>query len=195
MKKQYGMMSIGAMVGIGFAAIIGLAVITGITGYYGGAKTGATSDKSLVASYQNLENILSGYSLKIADAVQIPAMYRDDFKDVASSVMKARQGPEGSKATFQWFKEHEINIDSAMYTKIQQMIEAGRDKYANAQQKYIDERRAYETVLEYDLFLTEGFWVKLAGYPKIDIASMAIISSEHAKTTFKTKVDTGLKLR
>jgi len=195
MKKQNGKMGIGAMIGIAVLAIVVLLGINIVTSYYGGAKYGATSEKALVARYSDLENILAGYSLKIADAVQIPAMYRDDFKDVASSVMKARQGESGSKAAFQWFKEHEINIDSAMYTKIQQMIEAGRDKYANAQTKFIDEKRAYETVLEYDLFMTKGWWVKLTGYPRIDLAEYVIISSEHAKTTFKTKVDTGLKLR
>ncbi len=188
-------MSVGAMVGIAAVAIVVLFGITMMSNYYGGAKYGATYDKAIDARYTDMENILASYSLKIGDAVQIPAMYRDDLKDVMTSVMTARQGEGGSKAAFQWFKEHEVKIDPAMYTKLQQMFEAGRNKFENAQTKFVDEKRAYETVLEYDLLLTQGWWVKLAGYPKIDLAEYVIISSEHAKTTFKTKTDTGLQLR
>jgi hypothetical protein len=72
------------------------------------------------------------------------------------------------------------------------VIEAGRNKFENAQTKFIDTKLVYETDLGY---LWKGFWLRVAGYPKIDLAKYVIISSEHAQDAFKNGVDKGLKLR
>jgi hypothetical protein len=175
--------------------IIGIAAIVMVSSYYGAYNYGADAETTIDAEYTNMENILGQYSLKVAEAAQVPGMYKDDLKEVMTSVMSARQGEGGSKAAFQWFKEHDVNIDSAMYTKIQQIIEGGRNKFANTQTKFIDTKRAYEATLKKDLLLSRGWWLAVANYPKIDLDEYAIISSGHAKEAFKTKVDTGMTLR
>lgn len=192
MKKQYGKIS-GAMIGlISVVAILVVSVGTVATSYIGAANYGVRAENVIKAEYTNMENILGQYSLKVSEAAQVPTMYKDDMKEVMTSVMTARQGGGGSKAAFQWFKEHQINIDPSMYTKIQQIIEAGRNKFENAQTKFIDTKRTYENKLGY---VWSGFWMKTAGYPKINLADYKIISSDHAKTTFKTGIDKGMKLR
>jgi len=144
MKKQYGMMSMGAMVGLGLLAVVALGAVTAISAYYSAYNYGADAETVIQAEYKNMENILAGYSLKISEAAQVPGMYKDDLKEVMTSVMAARQGEGGSKAAFQWFKEHEVNISAEMYTKIQQMIEAGRDKFQNAQKLYYARTCSYQ---------------------------------------------------
>ena len=192
MKKQYGKIS-GAMIGlISVVAIMVVLVGTVAVSYISAANYGVRAENQIKAQYTNMENILGQYSLKVSEAAQVPGMYKDDLKEVMTSVMTARQGGGGSKAAFQWFKEHQINIDPSMYTKIQQIIEAGRNKFENTQTKFIDTKRTYENNLGY---VWKGMWMKFAGYPKINLADYKIISSGHAKTTFKTGIDTGMKLR
>jgi hypothetical protein len=72
------------------------------------------------------------------------------------------------------------------------MIEAGRNKFENAQTRFIDAKRTYETNLGY---LWKGTWMRIAGYPKINLDDYKIITSKHAKKTFETGVDEGVQLR
>lgn len=171
---------------------VGLLVVAGIMSYVSAFNYGNEAEQSLIAKYDNMENILGQYSLKVMEAGSVPAMYKDDMKDVMTSVMSARQGEGGSKAAFQWFKEHEINLDPGLYAKIQTIIEAGRNKFQNAQTGFIDAKRSYSTNLGY---LWKGFWMARAGYPKINLDDYVIISSGHAKQAFETKIDTAIKIR
>ena len=139
-----------------------------------------------------MENILAQYSLKVMEAGQVPSMYKDDLKEVITAAMTSKYGADGSKATFQWLKDQNINIDAGMYKQIQQIIESGRNKFENAQTKFIDTKRAYETNLGY---LWKGMWMRIAGYPKINLDDYKIISSGHAKKAFDTGIDEGIKLR
>ena len=174
-------------------AVIGIHVMIGgvlIGSYVTNYNYGNRAEQEIIAQYDDMRNILGQYSLKVNEAAQVPDMYKDDLKEVMTSVMTARMGPDGRKAAFQWFKEHNVNIDAAMYTKIQQIIEAGRNKFENTQTKFIDTKRVYETNLGY---LWKGTWLKIAGYPNIDLDKYSIISSEHANATFDSKVDTVIK--
>jgi hypothetical protein len=92
---------------------------------------GNRAERQVLAEHENLSNILGQYSLKVGEAAQVPEMYRDDVKDVITSAITARYGEGGSKATFQWLKEHNATLDAGVYAKIQQIIEAGRNEYTN----------------------------------------------------------------
>lgn len=172
--------------------VLAVGVGIGIMSYVSAYNYGNEAENSLVAKYDNMENILAQYSLKVMEAGSVPSMYKDDMKDVMTSVMRARQGEGGSKAVFQMFKEHNIQLDSSLYGKIQTIIEAGRNKFQNSQTGFIDAKRAYTTNLGY---LWKGFWMGAAGYPKINLDDYVIISSGHAKKAFETKVDTAVKIR
>ncbi len=180
---------LGKIIGIG---IVALFIITIAGSYISAHNFGVKSENEIVAQYENMENILAQYSLKVSEVAQVPGMYKNDLKEVMTSVMTARMGEGGSKAAFQWFKEHNINIDTKMYTQIQRLIESGRNKFQNSQTKFIDTKRGYKNALGY---FWQGFWLARAGYAKIELDQYVIISSGHAKEAFKTKVDTGLKLR
>jgi len=195
MKKQHGKIGAGM---IAFLSVLGIAAVVvgiGVTSFYSAYNYGADSEATIPAEYKNMENILAQYSLKVSEAAQVPGMHRDDMKDVMTSVMTARQGAGGSKAAFQWFKEHNIDIPPSTYTKIQQIIEAGRNKFENSQTKFIDTKRGYSASLKKDLFLSRGWWLAMGGYPTINLDDYKIISSGHAVESFKTGIDTGMKLR
>lgn len=174
------------------AAILAIGLAVAIAAYVKFYNYGNQAERTIVAEYTNMENILAQYSLKVTEAAQVPAMQKEDLLQLFQGTVQARYGEGGSKASFQWLKEQNPNLDQSTYLKVQQIIEAGRDKFENAQTKFIDTKRIYETNLGY---LWTGFWLGVAGYPKIDLDDYVIISSTHAKDAFETKMDSGIKLR
>ena len=190
---------LGKLISVGVLAVLGMVAISA---YYGAFNYGADAETTIDAEYKNLEVLLATHSQKVMEVAQVPAMYKDDLKEVMTSVMAARQGEGGSQAAFQWFKEHEVNISAEMYTKIQQIIESGRNKFQNGQTKFIDTKRVYVATLKKDLFLSRGWWLGVTGYPSINVGfpngatdDYPIISSGHAQEAFESGVDNGLQLR
>lgn len=176
----------------GFVSLIVMVVVIGVMSYVKYYNKGNEYDNVIKASYTNMENVLGQYSLKIGEMAQIPTMQKDDLRELFSSANASRYGKDGSGAAMQWIKEQNPNLDQSTYLKIQQAIEAGRNKFENEQKIFIDKKRAYETELGY---LWSGFWYGVAGYPKINLAEYKIISSDHAKEAFETGIDNGVKLR
>lgn len=153
---------------------------------------GNKTEKTIAATYENNENILAQYSTKVSEAVQIPKMKTKDLVEVTTAAMQGRYGEDGSKAVFQWIQEnYPGQVTDALYVNLQQMIEAGRNKFENGQTKLIDQKRGYETALG---SFWQGLWLGFAGYPQIDLNDYAIISSNHAQAAFETKIDNGLNL-
>lgn len=172
--------------------LMGLTIAVGVTSYVTNYNYGNRAENSIKAEYKDMENILAQYSLKVAESVQLPKMKKQDFQEAVEASMRARYGSDGSKAAFQWLQEnYPGQITDELYANVQRTIESGRNKFENAQTKFIDTKRVYETNLGY---LWKGFWLGVAGYPKIDLNEYTIISSQHATDAFETKIDKGLKL-
>jgi hypothetical protein len=175
---------------LGVLAVL-IAVVAG--SYISNYNYGNRAEKTIEAEYTNMENILAQYSLKVKEAAQIPGMKADDLVRVTKEAMAGRYGDGGSKAAFQWIQEnYPGQVTDATYVKIQQIMEAGRNKFENAQTKFIDTKRAYETNLGY---LWKGMWLRIAGYPSIDLDDYKIVSSGHAKKAFETGIDEAIQLR
>ena len=177
-------LSIGATIFVLIAVLVGTLVSN--------ANYGNRAEQQIKAEYTNMENILSAYTLKVTEAAQVPTMMKDDVKDIMSGIMSGRYGGDGSKAMFQFIKEQNPSVDAAMYTKIQTIIEGGRDKFENAQTKFIDTKRTYVTNLG---SIPKKWFLSMAGYPSIDLDDYAIISNDQTRETFRTKTDNGVKLR
>lgn len=177
---------------LSFVAVLVIAAITIIGAYVSNANYGNRAEKELQAVYDNNKQILGQYTLKVQEAASVPAMYREDLSKVMNEALNARYGKDGSKAVFQWIKEQNIPFDSSMYTKIQQIVEAGRNEFQAAQTRLLDVKRVYETNLGY---VWKGFWLNLAGYPKVDLSTFKTVTTESAEKAFKTGTDTPIKLR
>lgn len=149
-------------------------------------------ETQIQAQHKQNQNVLSQYSHKISEAVQVPAMYKDDFTKVVSAQMQGRYGESGSQATMQWIKEHNINFDSSMYSQIQRMIEAGRNDFEKEQKTLLDVKRSYLTKLD---TVPSGLVMKLIGFPKIDLNKYDIVTSGYSDKAFSSGKENGLKLR
>lgn len=174
-------------------AIVAIFVTWLVSSYYGAYNYGAEAETVIETQYANMENILGQYSLKVKEAAQIPNMKTEDLKEVMEAAFAGRYGDGGSKATFQWIQEaYPGAVTDATYVQIQQVMEAGRNEFQNSQTKFLDTKRPYVAALKKDLFLSDGWWLAMGGYPKINLDDFVIISSEHAVDAFKTKVDKGI---
>jgi hypothetical protein len=178
--------------GIVGAVLVGIALIIG--GMLVSANNyGARTESLLKASKEQNKNVLAQYGQKVLEASQVPGMYTEDFQKLTTAAIQGRYGENGSQAAMQWIKEQNPQLDSKVYTKIQQLIEGGRNDFANSQTRMIDIRRQYETELN---SFPSGFFLKLVGYPKVNLADYDIVSTERADTVFKNKKEDGpIKLR
>lgn len=177
-------------------AIIGAIIVSIIVvfagSYISNFNYGNEAERTIEAEYENLQNVLGQYSLKIKEAAQIPSLQTEDLATLFTGALDARYGSDGSQAGFQWLKEQNPNLDQSTYVQIQRMIEAGRNKFENHQTKFLDTKRQYETNLGY---LWKGMWLRVAGYPTINLDEYEIVTSQHAREAFETGVDEGLQLR
>ena len=171
--------------------VIGIIAI-GATSYISAFNTGNRLENQIVATYEDNQNVLAQYGNRIAEAAQIPAMQRDDLAAVVTAALDARYGEEGSQAMFQFIQEQNPIIDSTVYTQLQRMIEAGRIDFASAQTRLIDQKRVYETALG---SFWGGTWMRIAGYPSIDLDEYNIVVNARTIEAFETGQEEAIQLR
>lgn len=183
----------GAISG-GIIALIVLALIAliSVPSYISAKNFGVRTENGLRAKVENNENIYAQGTQKVMEIAQVPAMYADDLKKVVTAAIQGRYGDKGSQATFQWIQEQNPTVDPSMYKKIQQVIEAFRNEFQQAQTEMLQMRNSYENALGY---FWQGMWLSVAGYPKIDLAQFKIVTTDKARQTFETKRDSGITLR
>lgn len=177
------------------SSIIMVAVVAlyAITSAISANNYGVTAEATLRAAKDNNKNILGQYEQRVLEMVQVPEMYKDDFKEVISSSVQGRYGANGSQAMMQWLKEHEINFDSSLYKNIQDVIAGGRKDFELAQTKMIDIRRGYETNLGY---FVRGFWLRYMGFPKVNLSEYEPVVTTRVEEVFQNRIETApLKLR
>lgn len=167
------------------------ALVFGLS-YMNYANEGNRLEVLLKMTQEDNKNVLSQYGQKLAEMSQVPDMYRDDVVKVVKEAIQGRYGEKGSNAVIQMLREDNPKLDSSVYVHIQQAIEAGRNDFTVAQRKMLDVRRIYETKLG---SVWSGFWLKLAGYPRVTLADYDIVSTERVNSVFKTKIEAPIKLR
>lgn len=170
--------------------LIVVSVVVGLTyvSYYNKA---VQYETTLVGKLDDNKNVIAQYTIKISEMAQVPAMYKEDLKDVIKSTFEGRYGADGSRGVMQWIQEQNLPFDSSLYTRIQQTMEAGRNQFANVQTQLIDQRVAYEVDLN---SVWSGFWMKLGGFPKVNLADFKPVLAVGTEQMFENKIDTGVQL-
>jgi hypothetical protein len=88
-------------------------------------------------------------------------------------------------------KEHNIDFNASLYTKVQDEMAIGRNKFEDEQKKLIDRKRVYDDSLG---TFPQGMILKSLGFPTAKIANIKIVKSNYATDAFSTGVENGLKL-
>ena len=169
-----------------FVGLIGSAVLQGINSY----NTGVDFETQIDKTYQNNQNILGQYSLKVKEAAKVSDKYADSLTKLMEQTLSARYGEEGSGAMMQWIQEQNPALDPQLYVKLQQIIEAGRNEFQLNQTTLLDQCRIYKLQIGY---LWSGFWLKLVGYPKEGLMKKCTpIQSDYSKQAFDTGIEKGV---
>lgn len=181
----------GKLIGLGALVLVLVFGVVCVGSFISAYSFNNDMKSSLDAKLSDNKQVLANYGKKIQEMVQVPGMYKDDLKEVVTSALQGRYGADGSKAVFQWIKEHDVNLDSELYRKIQQTIEGGRNKFENAQTEMIDLKRVYQRA-EGSLWL--GFWIGVAGNGP-NLKDYVIVTSGRAEEAYETGVEEAIQLR
>jgi len=145
-----------------------------------------SGEATIEAQYKQNQNNYDNMWKRIKEIAKVPGMYTEDLKKVWDGVMKARYGGDGSKAMWQWIKEHNPSLPAGMYTQLQRAIEAGRTSFAADQKALIDKKRVYQVHLKSNVGM---IWSNVWGYPTIDLAKFDIVTSSKTEAAFDSKKD------
>ena len=188
MKKQFGSSTVNIIVAIAVVVSIFLLIVPS---YISAANYGNRVENTLKTKVEDNENIYAQGTQAVMEIAQVPGMYKADLLELVKADIQGRYGKDGSQATMQWLKERQLNLDASMYKAIQQQILAFRNKFEVSQREMLDQRNTYQVALG---TVWQGFWLRLAGYPRIDLSKFTIVTTDRARNAFETKRDAGLDL-
>lgn len=149
-------------------------------------------EESIKAQYSQNQNNYDNYYKSVSETMQLTDAYSEDFKKVYDSLMQGRYGEGGSQAVMQWIQENMPQMDSSVYTKVQDSILAGRRDFEQNQKLLLDKKRVYEQELR---VMPKSLLAGFMGFPKIDLEQFGIVTSEKTDEAFKTKKSEPLRLR
>lgn len=185
-------MGTGTKIFLGLLLVGGLFGVIGVSSFIGINNNLVHQENDIKAQYKQNQNNYDNYIKKLQEVAQVPAMYTDDLKKVYHEAISGRYGANGSQAVFQFIKEQNPTIDASLYTKIQQIIEAGRNSFEADQKSLLDKKRIYETALQ---VFPDNFVARILGFPKIDLAQYDIVTSDETDKAFATKKAAPIQLR
>lgn len=187
MKQFKGMVS-----GWFIAGMLALMVALGSVGtYFTYYNQGVRYEQTIKMVHQDNKVILNSYTTKVQEVAQVPAIYKADLQDVIKGTFEGRYGEDGSQAVFQMIQEQNLNLDPTLYRQIQQVMESGRNDFKTSQQKLVDVTNNYEVAQG---LAWSGFWLRLAGYPKINMNDYKILTTDSVEQKFASGKDEVIKL-
>jgi len=185
-------MTTGTKIVVGvLASVLMLAITIGgiaFSAYSSYHDLGNRTESLIQAEYQRSQNVMSQTATTVMDVAKIADNYAEQVHELVEATMQGRYGEDGSEAVVQWIQEQNVTVDSEMYRDISRVVQSGRQDFANAQNRVIDVKRSYQTNLG---GLWSGFWLNVAGYPKINLDDYNIILDATTTEKFETGVDSG----
>lgn len=188
MKKQTGSTAVVILVCILSVIATGGLFIWGM--YTSSYDTGVFYENQLKAAWADNENVLAAHKKKVVQALSTSKLNAAQIEGIVEKALQARYGKDGSRAAMQWIQENHPQLDQSINIKLMQIMEAGENEFKVAQTRLIDIKRSYSSSLETRYFLGEGWWLEMAGFPRVNLDDFKVISTKDARKAFETGIDT-----
>lgn len=176
---------------LGAVLIVVLGIIGVVNMYSSTYDTAVNYEEDIKGRFDQSENSLSTYTLKIKEKTQISDMYVKDLRSVIESYFTGKSGVN-EKQVMSFIQQHIPNLDPAIYKELLATIEAGREKFSNDQKIKIQQCASYKKFLR-------SFWNSkiLSGseFPSKDIQHLCtVVSDQQTRTAMSTGIQEPLKL-
>lgn len=185
--------------GLKIAVVFGLLLLLGggsCVGYALSVRSSAvTHEAGVKASHDRTRSTLAKGATTLMEVAQVPTMYKDDMVEVMGAEMGAggRYGNNGKQALMNWVQERQLNFDSSLYKKIQQVSEAVRADFDADQKMKIDRIQIYEAWYKQ---LGPSIVLKFWGFPSEDFKKHSVIvTSDYTEESFSKGKAEAIKLR
>lgn len=167
-------------------------IVIGITSYISYSNLGARQEAVLKAKLNDNKQVYANFGNQVVETMQVADIYADRVKEVTSAAIEGRYGEGGAKAVFQMITEQNPTVDPSLFVQVQRIIEAGRKDFTNKQTALLDAKSQYEIHLN---SVWSGFWLQIAGYPKINMDTIIAITSDRSEKAFEAGKDGPINLR
>lgn len=141
MKSSKGNATLAVLLGVVVLAVV---VIGMAVGFY---NTANSLSQSTVAQWQSNQSRYDGFWKMVKETAQVTDKYKTDFKNIFIGAIEGRYKDNGMGQMFAMIKEENPRLDASLYTKIQQVIEAGRGDFMRSQDDLLDKQRRLGTHL------------------------------------------------
>lgn len=148
-----------------------------------------TFEESIVTLSKSSESLLSNGTMAILDKASIKDSYANDFKESLRISMEGRYQNDSGVA-MKWIQEQNSTLSVALYQDISSYIEGMRTDFKIAQDRTIDQCRAYR-VMQRKSFSS----LFLGDFPSEDFDTDSlceIVSDSKTREAFSTKSQTSI---
>ena len=167
--------------------------------WYSNNVYGNKAEVHINTMYKQGRTVLGQFTAKLAELAQVRVMSVDDRVRIINVVF-GEGGRAANQAAWQWVQEQNPKADTAIHNKIDDVINASRDKFMNHQQSLLAICHPYQTRLDHPI---HSIFLGISGYPDkreaefgVTVAKMcAPIESSHSKAAFETAVNTCFKFQ
>jgi len=148
------------------SAMIGFLVLVGIISQVTVRALGERMEASIVADYERLEAINSRYTERIAEISPGTDTLQKALKEIITRYFNAKIGSAHEWEVFNWLETQQVPVSDFRHDKIMDLIHQGRKEYRDT---VISIRKARDSYREALASFYSGLWLRLNGFPRIDV--------------------------
>lgn len=172
--------------------ILGGIIAVPVVSYISYNNQAVSFEATIKGRHTNAQNVLSRVSTSVLEAVQVPEIAKNDLIEAIKTATSSRYGENGTQAIVVAITEaNPGQIDPGLYTRIQDLIAAGRIDFQKEQSILIDTKANYEIARNQ---VWSGLWMRVAGFPKIALEKYDIVIDERTEEIYNAGRDKPLQL-
>lgn len=172
---------------LGFIGIFFIIVLISAGVIWSHRNTAVALDEQIKAQYLSNQSNYDNMWKRFKEMAQVTDMQADDVKKVYGDIISSRYND--SSLLFQMVQEQNPQMNSSLYTKLQNEISAGRTEFDRNQTKILDQIREYNTFIRKHVVMNAIFHFK-----ELD-GSKYMVTSGRTDNAFETGKDDEIKLR